>query len=118
MIINVIVIKMKKKMICIFICITLLTIGSVSATINIDIDSENNIGKNLGNRLFVFGRMEKINYTGVSIDFEIVTFLFIKDGKEIIKIDNGEKIRFFAPMVALLFRKMVIGYFSDWLVIE
>lgn len=109
---------MKKKMICIFICITFLTIGTVSATNNIHIDSENNTKKTLGNRLFVFGRMEKINYTGVSIDFEIATFLFIKDGREIIKIDSGEKIRFFAPMVAFLFRKMVIGYFSDWLVIE
>ncbi len=109
---------MKKKMIGIFICILFFTLGIVSATNNIEIDSKNNIGETLVNRLFVFGRMEKINYTGVSIDFEIVTFLFIKDGKEIIKIDSGEKIRFFAPMVALLFRKMVIGYFSDWLVIE
>ena len=109
---------MKKKMIGVFICILFLTTGIASATNNLEIDSEKINEETRGNRLFVFGRMEETNWTGQSIDFEVVSFLFIKDGKEIIKIDSGEKIRFFAPMVALLFRKMVIGYFSDWSIIE
>ena len=109
---------MKKKMIGIFICILFLTTGVAAATNNLETISEIYNEEIRGNKLLVFGRMEQINYTGKSLDFEVVSFVFIKDGKEIHKLNNGEKIRFFAPMVAILFRKMVIGYFSEWLIIE
>ena len=118
MVINFIVIKMKKKMIGVFICIMFLTTGIASATNSLEIDNEKYIEKLLGHKLFIFGRMEKTNYTGQSIDFEVVSFVFIKDGAEIIKIESGENIRFFAPMVAVLFRKMVMGFFSDWEILE
>jgi len=109
---------MKKKMIGVFICILFLITGVASATNNLTANSENNIEELLGKKLFVFGRMEQTNWTGQSIDFEVISFLFIKEGTEIIKIKSGENIRFFAPMVGLLFRKMVIGFFSDYEILE
>ena len=118
MVINFIVIKMKKKMIGVFICILFLITGIASATNTLEIDNKKYIEQILGDKLFMFGRMEKINSTGQSIDFEVVSFVFIKDGAEIIKIESGENIRFFAPMVAVLFRKMVMGFFSDWEILE
>lgn len=109
---------MNMKIIGIFVSILFLTTGFVSAANNLERDDEQLIEETLGKRLFVFGRMEQTNYTGQSIDFEVVSFLYIKDGTEIIKIESGENIRFFAPMVAVLFRKMVIGFFSDWEILE
>jgi hypothetical protein len=109
---------MKNKIIGVFICILFFTTGVASATNILKIDSEKDIEGLLGDRLFIFGRMEKTNYTGQSIDFEVVSFVYIKDGKEITKIESGENIRFFAPMVAVLFRKMVIGFFSEYEILE
>ena len=98
----------------IMIGVMLLLTGVVSATYTIEIDNE----KSRGDRLFVFGRMEQVDYAGSSIDFKVVHFVLIKDGKDIYKFNNGETIRFFAPMIGLLINKIVIGYFSDWEILE
>ena len=110
--------EMEKKIIGIFIGILFLTTGIVSAINTSETDIDKHIEEILGKKIFVIGRMEKINYTGTALDFEVVSFVFIKDGKDIQKLTNGEKIRFFAPMTAVLFRKMVIGRFADWSLIE
>jgi len=109
---------MKKKIIGIFLCVLFLTTGFASAVNTLEINNERNVGETLGKKLFVFGRMEKIDFTGDKIDFEVISFVFIKEGKEIHKLNNGETLRLFSPMVAVLFRNMVIGRFSDWLVVE
>ena len=69
-------------------------------------------------RINIFGRMEQIDFAGSSVDFKIITFVIIKDGEDIYKLNNGETIRFYAPMIGLLFNKIVIGFFSDWEVLE
>jgi hypothetical protein len=109
---------MKKKIIGFLICILFFTTGVASAANSVVINNENNIEEIRGNRLLIFGRMEKIDFYGDSIDFKIISFVFIKDGKDIYRFNNGETIRFFAPMVGVLFNKLVIGFFSDWAIIE
>lgn len=105
---------MKRKLIGILICFLFLMAGVVSATGTIEINRK----EANGSRLFVLGRMEQIDYAGSSIDFIVSNFVFIKDGNDIYKFNNGEKIRFFAPMIAMLFNKNVIGFFSNWEILE
>jgi len=112
--INLYVVIMKRKIIGILICILFLTTGVVSASNIIETDNETI----RGDRLFVIGRMEEIDYAGSSIDFIVSNFVIIKDGKDIYKLNNGETIRFYAPMIAVLFNKNVIGFFSDWEILE
>ena len=105
---------MKRKLIGILVCFLFLAAGVVSATDTIELNSN----EASDSRLFVFGRMEQIDYAGSSIDFVVSNFVFIKDGKDVIKFNNGEKIRFFSPMIAMLFNKNVIGFFSNWEILE
>ena len=105
---------MKNKIVGILICILFLTSGVVSATNTICKQTE--ISR--GDRLFVIGRMEEIDFAGSSIDFIVTNFVIIKEGKDIHKLNNGETIRFYAPMFAVLFNKNVIGFFSDWEILE
>ena len=105
---------MIRKIIGILIFVLFLTTGVISATNTIEIENE----KNRGDRLFVFGRVEQIDFAGSSIGFKVINFVLIKDGKDIFKLDNGEIIRFFAPMIGLLVNKIVIGYFSNWEILE
>jgi hypothetical protein len=109
---------MKMKIIGILICMLFLSTGFASAFNTLELNNEKNVEETAFNRVIVIGRMEKINFTGDKIDFEVVSFLFIKEGKEIHQVQKGETVRFFSPMVAVLFRNMVIGRFSDWELIE
>ena len=109
---------MNRKIIGILVCMLFLTTGFASATGQINIHNEKNIEEPIGNKLFVFGRMEQLDFAGSSIDFEVISFVFIKDGKEIYKLNNGEIIRFYAPMIGLLINKILIGYFSSWEILE
>jgi hypothetical protein len=105
---------MKIKIIGILVCVMFLTTGVVSAINTNETESE----YSSGNRLFIIGRMEEIDFSGSYIDFEITNFVIIKDGKDFYKYNNGETIRFFAPMIGVLFNKNVIGFFSGWEIIE
>ena len=109
---------MNKKIIGILVCMLFLTTGFASATSQKNIHNEKNIEEPIGNILFVFGRMEQLDFAGSSIDFEVISFVFIKDGKEISKLNNGEIIRLYAPMIGLLINKILIGYFSSWEILE
>jgi len=109
---------MNRKIIGFFICFLFLTTGIVSAADTVDSNNEKNTQESRGNRLFVFGRMEQIDYAGNSIDFVVISFVLIKDGKEINRLNDGETIRLYAPMIGLLINKIVIGFFSDWEILE
>jgi len=109
---------MNRKIFGVFICFLFLITGIVSATNTSDINNEKNIEENRGNRLFVFGGMEQIDYAGNSIDIIVISFVFIKDGKDINRLNNGETVRLYAPMIGFLINKIVIGFFSDWEILE
>jgi hypothetical protein len=107
-------VNMKKRILAILVCVLFLTTGIVSASNSLCIEGENS----RRDRLFVIGRMEEINFNGSSIDFVVINFVIIKDGKDVHKLNNGETIRFYAPMFAVLFNINVIGFFSDWVILE
>jgi len=107
---------MNRKMVGIFLCSLFLISGIASAAVSNN--KEINFEESLGKRLLVFGRMEKIEFTGGSVEFDVISFVFIKQGKDIVKLNDNEQIRLYAPMVGILFRKMVVGWFSDWEIIE
>lgn len=108
--------RMNRKIVGIFLCNLFLVAGIATAAVSIE--EEINFEESLGNRLFVFGRMEEIEHTGGSVDFEVISFVFIKQGMEITKLNNNEQIRFYSPMVGILINKIVIGWFSGWEIIE
>jgi len=103
---------MKRKMIVILICVLFLATGFASASTTFENNNQKSIEEDRGNRLFVFGRMEQIDFAGNYVDFRIISFVLIKDGKDIYKLNNDEIIRFYAPMIGFLINKIVIGFFS------
>jgi len=108
------VININRKIIRIIIFALFLSTSFASAVNTIEVECE----KIRKDRLFVFGKMEQIDFGGGSIDFKVISFVIIKDGKDITKLNNEESIRFYAPMIGLLFNNFLIGFFSDWEILE
>ena len=67
-------------------------------------------------KFFVFGIMQRIE-SSEHFDFEITLFTLVLGGGSSQKLNEGEMIRLYGPMIGIATNNMFIGVVSDWSVI-
>ena len=66
---------------------------------------------------FIFGFMTLIDPEESTSEFEIVSFTMIIGNGENIRLNQGEMIKIYVPIFALIFNNLFIGYIGDYSII-
>lgn len=100
---------MHTKTIGILLCFMLVCCGTVSIAGMVDSSLDT-----VKTHIFILGRMEQLEFYGDSIDFEVLSIAFIKEGSEIHMLTKGDQVKFLSPMLGMLLGRTVFGFFGDW----
>ena len=104
---------MHTKTIGILLCILIITCGTITVT------SISELPRTTPQtHIFILGRMEQLDFHGDSIDFKVLSIAFIKQGKDLYTLSQGDQVKLLAPMLGMLLGRTVFGFFGDWELIQ
>jgi len=108
---------MKVKIICMAISI-LFICGAIPATLGHENDVKQEYIENSQiEGYFIFGFMKLIDPDESISEFEVVSFVMLIGNGEKIRLDEGEMVKIYEPIIGVIYNNLFIGLIGDYSII-